>query len=221
MKAVYIIRPTKPRYEYIWDVADVLKYLKLLSPVRKLSLKDLSLKLIMLLALLTAGRCQSLVKLNLIHMKEGKSSVTFTILDVIKQSRPGFSNPLIRLEAFASDRRLCVITVLREYISRTSQLRGSETQLFVSYNRPHKAISENTISRWLRTVLCRAGIDITVFSAHSVRAATTSKAKSLNVPVDHILKTGGWSEKCSTFAIYYDKPIRKNENVTFSRILQS
>ena len=124
MKAVYIIRPTKPRYEYIWDVADVFKYLRLLSPVTKLSLKDLSLKLIMLLALLTAGRCQSLVKLNLIHMKEGKSSVTFTILDVIKQSRPGFSNPLIRLEAYAPDRRLCVITVLREYVSSTQSVVG-------------------------------------------------------------------------------------------------
>ena len=44
------------------------------------------------------------------------------------------------------------------------------------------------------------------FSAHSVRAASTSKAKTNLVPVDNILKVAGWSN-AETFARFYKKPI--------------
>ena len=44
------------------------------------------------------------------------------------------------------------------------------------------------------------------FSAHSVRAASTSKANANLVPVDNILKVAGWSN-AETFARFYKKPI--------------
>ena len=59
MKGVFNSRPTKPRYPYTWDVDKVLNYLKTLSPVRQLSLKDLTLKLRMLIVLTNAARVQS------------------------------------------------------------------------------------------------------------------------------------------------------------------
>lgn len=74
---------------------------------------------------------QLLVKLDLDNLREGKSSFSFVITEVIKQSRPGFSNPVIKLDAYAPDRRLCVYTVLKVYIERTLILRGSETQLLL------------------------------------------------------------------------------------------
>jgi integrase len=194
MKGIYQQRPSVPRYEHIWDVSVVLNYLKTLSPVRELSLKDLSLKLLMLLALTTGQRGQSLHLLDLTNIRKGKSAFTVVITDPVKQSRPGVSAPVLRLVAYPPDRRLCVYTTMVEYLERTSKFdHNMEAKLFVSYIKPHKAISKDTVSRWIKTVLIRSGVDVSVFKPHSVRAAAVSAAKSQAVPVNDILKTAGWS----------------------------
>ena len=63
------------------------------------------------------------------------------------------------------------------------------------------------MSRWSVQVFILAGIDISTFTGHSTRAATTSKAKALGVLRREKLKRGYWS-KTSTFQKYYKK--RKN-----------
>jgi len=54
MRGIFNIRPSQPRYTFIWDVNRVLEVLRKLSPVRSLSLKDLTLKLTMLIAIIAA-----------------------------------------------------------------------------------------------------------------------------------------------------------------------
>ena len=49
--------------------------------------------------------------------------------------------------------------------------------MFLATVRPHKAVSTQTISRWLVKVLDKAGIDVSIYSGHSTRAASTTKAK--------------------------------------------
>ena len=46
---------------------------------------------------------------------------------------------------------------------------------------------------WVNTVLSDAGIDTSVFKAHSVRGAVTSATYNKGVPVGHILKLANWS----------------------------
>lgn len=53
LKGVFELKPSLPRYNHIWDVGVVLKHLKTLKPVDSLDLKVLTLKLTMLLCLLT------------------------------------------------------------------------------------------------------------------------------------------------------------------------
>ena len=65
MRGVFNMRPTLPRYKEIWDVSKVLLYLKSLPPVKQLTLKMLTLKLVMLIALVTAARGQSLHLLDI------------------------------------------------------------------------------------------------------------------------------------------------------------
>ncbi len=60
LKGVFNTRPSFPRYKQVWDVTIVLKFLKSLDPLDSLSLKDLTLKTTMLLALLSGQRCQTL-----------------------------------------------------------------------------------------------------------------------------------------------------------------
>lgn len=90
MKGVFNLRPPLPRYDDIWDVSQVLGLLKSMSPVRFLSLKDLTLKTTVLLALTLAARSQSLHLLDIANMKKGKSTFTFKFaVNELKQSRPG------------------------------------------------------------------------------------------------------------------------------------
>ena len=78
--------------------------------------------------------------------------------------------------------------------------------LFISYVKPYGPVSKDSISRWLKSVMILAGVDCSVYKPQSIRSAAVSKAKSIMVPIDDILKTAGWSSE-RTFAKFYDKKI--------------
>lgn len=68
----------------MWDVSVVLKFLKTLSPVASLSVKDLDLKLIMLLSLVTAQRGQTLHLLDVNLISKIDSNFVFTFNNPLK-----------------------------------------------------------------------------------------------------------------------------------------
>ena len=209
MKGVYQMRPSQPRYSSTWDVSVVLAWLATLSPVRFLSLKQLTLKTVLLLALVFAARSQTLLLLDLDRMIRTKSTVEFSFpVNALKQSRPGYVPEKAIVSRYEGNRKVCPFGALLEYIKRTESLRGSESQLFISYCKPYKKVSSDSISRWIKTAMCQAGIDTSVFKAHSVRSASTSKAKNVDLPIEAILKTAGWT-RASTFAKFYHKTVPK------------
>ena len=73
MKGTYNIRPPQSHYSETWDVSLVLTYLKTLSPNEDLLLKTLTLKLVMLTALVLASRCHSLHLLTKENMRKESS----------------------------------------------------------------------------------------------------------------------------------------------------
>jgi len=206
LKGVFNLRPVKSMNTTVWDVSVVLQYLRKLSPVYMLSLKDLSFKLVMLIALTNATRSQTIHLLKVDDMHKLKDQYVFEICDLLKQSRPGYKNPLICLKAYPVDRRLCVYTVVKEYLKRTDSLRSNYNNLILSFIKPHKPVKSSTISRWIKTVLHKSGIDIKHYTAHSVRSAAASKAKTNSVPLKDILDKCGWSNE-KTFSKFYDKSV--------------
>lgn len=154
----------------------VLKFLANLHPPSKLILRQLTLKLVMLVSLVSGERGQSVQLLDINCMSQTETSCTFVITQNVKQSRPGIKQHVIKLEVYSIDDRLCVVTLLKEYLSRTASLRGKHSQLFISYVKPFSPVSCDTISRWVKTVIQRAGIDTTKNKPHSTRAASTSAA---------------------------------------------
>ena len=128
--------------------------------IRELSLKELTLKLAMLLLLVAGQRGQTIQVLDLNNMTQCNDSYTFTITEHLKQSRPGNPNPVITLKAYHNDvESLCVFTHLKEYLCRTRIIRGTESYLLVSFVKPHKRVSRDNISRWVKISLDTAGID--------------------------------------------------------------
>ncbi|CAC5391519.1 unnamed protein product [Mytilus coruscus] len=177
-----------------------------LEPNEELTLLQLSQKLALLLMLLSAQRCQTvhLIKLNNITISNDNMKVY--IVDLVKQSKPGKHIGPLEFNRH-DDYKLCVIVAMEEYLKRTSKLRGQEKSLFISCVKPFKTVTKSTISRWIKQLLGKAGIDIKVYGTHSCRSASSSSAAAHGIPLNNILKTAGWSS-AQTFYKFYFKPIQ-------------
>ena len=101
---------------------------------------------------------------------------------------------------------ICPLACLKAYSYKTKNLRKNETKLFISYVRPHRTVSRDTISTWTKETLRLCGIDTKVFTAHSTRSASVSKANEKDVPVHEIMAKAGWKSS-ETFRKYYNKPV--------------
>ncbi len=206
MKGVFNSRPALTKYKEIWDISTVLTYIKTLYPLEKISLKELTFKVVMLLAILSSQRCQTLHALQTKDLIVTDSKVVFIVKSLLKTSRPGQKETSIELRAYESDKSLCPVHNISTYLLRTESMRKKHSQFFISYIKPHNPVSKDTIGRWLKNVLTRAGIDTAVYSAHSTRAAASSAAKENNVSIRSIMDHAGWSSE-NTFMKFYNKEI--------------
>ena len=141
-------------------------------------------------------------------MDLSESIVKISVGDKLKQTRSGYHLHELEFPAYSPDKNLCPVFTVREYLSRTKPLRGKVTILFISFVRPYRPVGKSTVSRWVKTTLGLAGVDLTRFKPHSIRAASTSAASQVSVPLATINRTAGWSNQC-TFALYYQKEVHK------------
>lgn len=200
-KGVFKLRSTKPKYCNIWSVDDVLNLLEKWYPLETLDLQNLTLKLVMLLALGSAFRVQSLALIKLKNIKKLSEGVEIRILDLTKTSRPGAAHPYAFFPFFADRTQLCIAKTLLHYIKLTKQLRGNTQELFISWKEPHKKVGSQTISRWIKIVMEKAGIKGN-FTAHSTRHASTSKALKQGLDISTIKKQQ-IGQKIQTFSIFF------------------
>lgn len=209
MKGTFEMRPALPKYANTWNVDVVFKYLESLYPYDEMSLKCMSQKLAMLLSLLSGQRVQTLHKLSIDSMKMDDTKCVFDIQMLLKQTRRGKHLAPIELLAYQDNSSLCIVQLMKIYLKRTANIRKDAKQLFISYQKPYGPVSKDTLSRWIKEMLIKAGIDTTHFGAHSVRSASTSAAARKGLSVDTIMKAAGWSAE-STFTKFYNKKSSSN-----------
>lgn len=113
---------------------------------------------------------------------------------------------------------LCPMQCVLEYLARSAPMRGSTTQLLLTVQKPHHAASSDTLARWLKRTLGQAGIDINIFSAHSIRSATSSHATRKGVSISDILAVADWSS-AATFHCFYRRS--DTSSLVFSRAVLS
>ena len=220
MNGVFNLRPPRPRYRATWDVTVVLNYLRSLGPNESLTLKNLTMKLVTLISLISGQRCQTLALINLDNAYPTAQGVKFVITDLIKTRKAGKPPANIILESYPHDDLLCVMGVLKAYLRETRTYRKKKRYLFLSYVRPHRVAGSQTISRWIKTTLKMAGVDTDIFKAHSTRAAACSAALSHGTPLEVIVKSAGWT-KSTTFARYYNKPIVQHDSFAKSVLMST
>lgn len=124
-KGVFQLRPALPRNIVSWDPSIFLYYLKTLEPLEKISLKDLTPKLTALIAILSSQRQQTIHLLDIHNMELTPSIVKITVGDKLKYTKPGKHIHELELPAYPHDKRICIVTVMQEYLQRTETLRGS------------------------------------------------------------------------------------------------
>lgn len=208
IKGLYNINPPKPRYNTTWDPYPVLVYLSKWHPLNTLSIKQLTFKVTVLLALISAQRLQTLSKINIDHINVTSENLQIFIPDRLKTSGKNKTQPVLIIPFFTQNPEWCLASAIIEYIKITSFFRPIQIKkLFLTIKKPIHAASAQTISHWIKNILHECGIDTTIFTGYSSRHAATSAAHRGGINIESIRKAAGWSSKSEIFAKFYNKSI--------------
>lgn len=213
LRGAFNSRPPKPKYSETWEVDRVLREISNWEINESLSYTDLTHKLTMLMALVSASRCHELASLEIPHMQDFGDKVSFGIKELTKsrsQSRP---NQTVSFVEYTGNSKLDVVSCLRTYLEKSAEFRKSELQkrkLLIACVKPHKPVKPCTIARWLKVVMARAGIDVDQFKAHSVRGASTSKVNKLGLSTQQIIERANWA-KARTFFKFYNREVQTDK----------
>lgn len=207
LKGAFKLKPSAPRYSTTWDPQIVINHISNWAPNNNLSIEKLTKKLVILLALCTAHRVQTLSLIHIENIHFDLAGAKIVITSPIKTSGPGREQPVLFLPYFKENLNICPVITLKDYLTKTESYRQGVPNLLLTYKPPFKKATAQTISRWIKTMLSESGIDTATFKAHSTRHASTSAARAAGVSIDAIRKTAGWTSASFTFARYYNRPI--------------
>ncbi|XP_070410731.1 uncharacterized protein [Nothobranchius furzeri] len=217
-----VSRPLFPQ----WDLTVVLHGLSEapFEPLDQVSLKFLSLKTALLLALASVNRVSDITALSVapacLRIREDGGSAVLcpNPAFVPKSINASFKSRSISLaglfppphnsEEEAASHLLCPVRALARYVSRTSGIRRSRN-LFVHYRESSlgQVLSAQRLSRWLCDAISLAytssGRDPPeALGAHSARGISSSMALLSGVSMEDICQAASWASSCS-FTRYY------------------
>ena len=219
LKGVFHLKPPMPRYSSFWDVGTVITYFKSLGTNEGLTLRQLTLKTVMLLALTRPSRSADLSQLDIYWRSYQSNGVTFRPAHLAKQNKSSKHRPDFFFPYFKDDPMICPVETLKAYEERTKEFRDlksskPKTLLFLSWIGEHKPVTSSSIARWLKETMKDAGVDISIFKSHSVRGATCSKAAGVGVTTRQILEAADWSSE-GTFQKFYHRNLDGNDKTKF------
>ena len=219
LKGISKERPPAPNSNEVWDIKDLLQYIRGLESNMDLKITVLAQKTVTLIAIVSIARVSEIHKLDLKFMIAKSDHLIFQIPGTVKHSRQGKQNPPLIIHKYTNDKRLCPMQSIIDYIERTKEWRkeDSQSKLFLTSNKTHTPISKTTISNYIKHSLNRAGIS-SKFTAHSTRSSASSKAKKC-LSIDVILKRGNWSRE-STFETFYNKPVDEGGKLFQQEVLK-
>ena len=130
--------PLKPRYVFIWDIEQVLMFIRRRSNNSELSDRNINLKLEMLLFLTSAGRCQEICYLNIKFMVTSSFFKIF-FTKVTKSWTKGKPPPCLEFHEYSDDEKLFVVAGIDEYLGRSAPwCTQGQDQLLLSHMIPYK-----------------------------------------------------------------------------------
>ena len=212
LRGAFNTRPPQPRYTETWDVDKVINTFLKWEDNDQLNLSDITHKLTMPMALVSASRCSELSLLEVSLMQDHGDKVIFHMGKLTKSRNQNRPNQSVTFKEYVGNPKLDVVSCLRAYLNKTSESRATQLQqsrLFLAVKKPHQPVKPCTIARWLKVVMEKAGLDVNIFKAHSVRGASTSKANKLGLSTQQIMDRANWA-KARTFYTFYYREIQND-----------
>lgn len=220
LKGTFKQRPAKPKYDSTWDVTPVLNFIEKLHS-NDWELKIMCQRLATLLILTTAQRLQTLALINIDNIQKSDKNIRIKITEQIKTSKPGTFHPELVLPFFKDRPGLCVASAVLDYVKHTHDLRNENTRnLFITSIKPYRAVTSQTIGHWIKSLLSRAGINMTQFTAYSAKHAAESAAYKNGVDITTIRRSAGWASGSNTFFKFYNRPIQEIVDDFALKVLQ-
>ena len=121
----------------------------------------------MLLALTSAGRASDIAYLDTRYLIKQPSGYIFQFGKNTKTSTRTRQKKPLKFYPFRENKNLCAWHHIDLYLDKMKEFHKIETQLLLSFIKPHKRVTTQTISRWILEVLDSLGINTEVFSGLS------------------------------------------------------
>ena len=212
MKGAFNLRPPKTQYHAIWDVSILLNYLQNMNTDNDMNKRK---KIVCLMMLLSGTRVNTLNYLEVTNIYVTDGECAFVFDEVLKHSRSKYCQKPSIFRAYPECPELCPVQNLLNYldIRLTS---SSDAALFNSTTKPFKPVSRDTITRWIKNTMKEANIDTGLFTAHTCRSASKSKAKLAGLNIKTMLNSANWT-KNNIFKRRYFKEIQENYQTDHSK----
>ena len=196
----------------------LLIYYDNMGPNSELTFKQLCRKIAVLFMLLGARQKQALLTVDIANVIVQTDKAISLPNKTLKHTNSKHSLQYFvyhNSDSFSKNGKLCIVNCLKFYIGeRNKRMDGNQGRLIITYGKPHKEASSDTLSRWIKGELSNAGIDSTIFQAHSCRAASMSIARQQGIKILEMIKRGCWSKE-NTLTKFYNKDIIKSNSNNF------
>ena len=139
----------------------------------------LSHKLALLLSLTAASRVSEICHSNTEYMIEFEDKIVFAFHKLTKSWGKGRPPLSVEFYAYRQHPNFCVEQAIKWCLQVTQAWwnKNGQKQLLLSTWVTHQEVKKSTVAGWVKAILGSAGIGTILFTAHSTRAASTSKTK--------------------------------------------
>ena len=124
MEGIFNMRSSLPRYHHTWNVNCVLNHLST-QDISTAPLSKLTMKVVMLLALLSGQRGQTLhaLKRNKASLQLTDTTCVFIVNSILKGTIPGKHTEPLKFDCFCSHNvNLCPVHHVKKYLEFTEQI---------------------------------------------------------------------------------------------------
>ena len=126
---------------------------------------------------------QALFTINIDNIIFADNKLNLLPNKALKHTNPNRPLEPLTYYKYEAEKKLCIVNHLQSYLEKRNHLVNEEVkELLITYEKPHKTVSRDSVRRWIKNKLTSAGVDTTVFRLHSFRSASVSKAKVNGVP---------------------------------------
>lgn len=199
----------------IIDITPSLEFIISLGNNESMTFRNLSLKTVFLIALVTASRPSDLTKIDMSTAKITNVSYSFECI-APKESKIALAHApsttkrrskTVFIGSYSDNPHLCPYSALKTLISRTSHLRTSNDRkrsIFLITKQPYTPASVDTVANWIKEVMKKSSQSLT---ARDVRSTSASLAQNSGADLATVLALGNWSSN-STYQRFYQRGVK-------------